>query len=120
MHQHTLIELYVLFLLGAAMHVLKRLSMTKLGKLAYLKAYWLNLVVRVFLGALGYALWQANPQVIQAYLPAWAKDVLPTGHVSAMLLGYFLDSGLDLLASKVPGISGEIPALPDNGAPAKP
>ena len=120
------------FLLGWAIHIMKKSDLTKRSELTpwdnligFLQWNWVALTVRFFLSVLGFILWFQDPAAVQkifvilaSYLADGSalKDTLqqvnfPLNAFSAGLYGYLADSLLDWLAARVPGLKPDLPSV---------
>lgn len=128
MHQHTTTLIWTLYLLGQIVHILKRASMAVRSKsnsihsrFEFIAFYWDVLLVRVVLCAGLFWVLLTNPRGLTklfAMLGAGFTADIPVDLGTALIFGYFADSVLDWLFSKIPMLQKELPALNGSSNPA--
>ena len=115
--------LWVLFLAGQVLHILKRAEFavrsvanpTK-SRLDFLRRNWMAVAVRVALGAAVFAFLATDKVPLGQLLTLVGITVsapIPLGYGASFVYGYCADSVLDWLCEKVPRLGKEIP--PFNG-----
>ncbi len=121
MYQHTTAAIWVLYLLGQFVHMLKRAGMAVRSKsnrirsrIEFIAFNWDALLVRVVLCAGLFWVLLTNPRSLTRILNLLGSDL--TADVSidfgtALIFGYFADSVLDWVVSKIPSLQKELPAL---------
>ncbi len=127
MHQHTTM-IWILYLLGQIVHILKRAGMTVRSKstsihshFEFIAFYWDVLLVRVVLCAGLFWVLLTNPRGLTelfAMLGAGITADISVDLGTALIFGYFADSVLDWLVSKIPMLQKELPALNGSSHPA--
>jgi hypothetical protein len=120
------LSLWLCFALGQATHILKRAGMAVRSpqnalrtRREYLRLHWDVLAVRALLSAALFWLLEGRPDLLAA-LPAIfgaPPAELPLTGATALILGYFADSVMDWLVSRVPALQKELPTA--NGWQAK-
>lgn len=107
----------VLFTVGFFLHVLKAASRgidhgVSCTRTQWFQKYWYAVLIRWVMALVFFLLYTSSPD-IAAKLFAWASFVptmsLPITKCTSLILGYFADSALDLVAKKIPFINREIP-----------
>jgi hypothetical protein len=114
------LSLWLCFALGQFTHVLKRAGMavrsrtnTLTSRREYLRFYWDALLVRSLLCAALFWLVQRQPALLAQVAAAFgaAPVELPLTGGTALVFGYFADSILDWLVSRVPALGRELPSV---------
>ncbi|HEV8384005.1 MAG TPA: hypothetical protein VGQ11_03970 [Candidatus Acidoferrales bacterium] len=127
MPQHTTTALWTLYLSGQLVHVLKRAGMAvrsksnRIGSRREFIAFnWDALLVRVVLCAGLFWVLLTNPRGLTRIFMALGTNFTADVSIdlgSALILGYFADSILDWMVSKVPWLQKELPAWTDPSHP---
>jgi hypothetical protein len=112
-------HLWMLFLAGHGLHVVKRASLSAKSplsgidtRLGWLRAHALNLGIRLFVNAAAFSYWIAHPAIATHAISAMGLPVnltLEPGHAAAAMFGLTGDSMVDWAAAKVPFLQKEIP-----------
>lgn len=121
MNHHSLLLLGLLFAVGMLLHVLKRANYAVMGKRfpsmrAWFQFYWVNLLIRSFFQMLIFFAAATEPDFLRSLMEKFGMTMaieLPVTLLTAPAFGYFGDSVLDWVTSKVPFLQKEIP--PANG-----
>lgn len=118
---------WTLYLLGQLIHILKRAGMAVRSKsnrissrLEYVALHWDALLVRVVLCAGLFWVFLTDPQSVTRVLVLLGAGLtadLPVDGGSALIFGYFADSVLDWIVSKIPLLQKDLPAWNDPGGP---
>jgi hypothetical protein len=128
MNQHTTAVIWALYLLGQVLHVLKRAGMAVRSRsnsihsrIEFIAFYWDALLVRLMLCAGLFAALLTNPRGLTKLLGMLGAGInadisVDTG--TALVFGYFADSVLDWLVSKIPMLQKELPAWNGPNSPA--
>ena len=114
-------HLWVLFVAGHGLHVLKRASLSAQSNLSGTKSVseWIRtnalaLVIRLFVNSAAFSYWIAHPSAATHAIASAGFPVnltLEPGHATAALFGLSGDSMMDWAAAKVPFLQKEIPAV---------
>ncbi len=128
MPQHTTAALWTLYLLGQFVHMLKRAGMavrSKSNRIAsrveFIAFNWDALLIRVVLCAGLFWVLLTNPRGLTRIIMLFGANVAADFSIdlgSSLIFGYFADSILDWMVSKVPLLQKELPAWNDPGNPA--
>lgn len=128
MHLHSTVMIWALYLIGQFLHVLKRAGMAVRSKsnsirsrMEFVVFSWDALLVRVVLCAGLFAALLTNPHGLtrlMAMLGAGIAADISVDPGTALIFGYFADSMLDWLVSKIPMLQKELPALNGSSHPA--
>jgi len=116
--------IWLLFLLGQFVHVLKRAGMALRGKNGitsrgqYVAHYWDGLLIRLVLSCGLFLILLKNPKGLVTLLGKFG--ITGVGDISvdvgtALVLGYCMDSVLDWLVMKIPALGRELPPVNGNG-----
>ncbi len=120
MQLHTTAMIWALYLLGQLLHVLKRAGMAVRSnsnsirsRMEFIAFSWDALLVRIVLCAGLFAALLTNPHGLTKLLAQIGAGI--TADISidpgtALIFGYFADSVLDWLVSKIPMLQKELPA----------
>jgi len=111
--------LWLLFLLGHALHVLKRASLSKPSPLSgtrthldWLRANAVNLAIRLLVNAAAFSYWIAHPQIGARLASAFGIPLdlsLAPSPAAAAMFGLAGDTLVDWAVAKVPALQKEIP-----------
>ncbi|MCL5287870.1 MAG: hypothetical protein M1453_07755 [Acidobacteria bacterium] len=117
---HATLVIWALYLLGQILHVLKRAGMAVRSKSNSIRSrwefvvfFWDALLVRVLLCAGLFAALLADPSGLTKLLASLGSGVtadITVNPGTALIFGYFADSVLDWLVSKIPMLQKELPA----------
>jgi hypothetical protein len=128
MFLNTTVMIWALYLLGQLLHVLKRAGMAVRSKsnsirsrVEFIVFSWDALLVRVVLCAGLFAALLTNPHGLTrlfALLGAGITADIFVDPGTALIFGYFADSVLDWLVSKIPMLQKELPAWNGSSHPA--
>ncbi len=128
MFLNTTVMIWALYLLGQFLHVLKRAGMAVRSKsnsirsrIEFIAFSWDALLVRVVLCAGLLAALLTNPRgltKLMAMLGAGITADISVDPGTALIFGYFADSVLDWLVSKIPMLQKELPTLDESSRPA--
>ena len=128
MNQQSTILIWLFYLLGQLLHVLKRASMAIRSKsnslrsrAAYIAFCWDALLVRLVLCAGLFAALLTNPRAVTKLLSGLGVSIsadIPMDPGTALIFGYFADSVLDWLVSKIPMLQKDLPAWNGPNFPA--
>jgi len=120
--------IWALYLVGQFLHILKRSGMAVRSKsnsirtrMEFIVFSWDALFVRVVLCAGLFAAFLTNPSgltKLMAILGAGIAANISVDPGTALIFGYFADSMLDWLVSKIPMLQKELPALNGSSHPA--
>lgn len=128
MPEHSSFAVWALYLLGQCVHILKRAGMAVRSKSnsirsrsAFVAHCWDALLVRLVLCA-GLFWWLlADPRSLARVLALCGVHLAPDfsmGLGTALIFGYFADSVLDWLVSRIPILQKELPAVNGSSHPA--
>jgi hypothetical protein len=128
MYLNTTVMIWALYLLGQFLHVLKRAGMAVRSKsnsirsrIEFIAFSWDALLVRVVLCAGLLAALLTNPRgltKLMAMLGAGITADISVDPGTALIFGYFADSVLDWLVSKIPMLQKELPTWDESSRPA--
>jgi hypothetical protein len=128
MHLNTTVMIWALYLLGQLLHVLKRAGMVVRSKsnsirsrIEFIVFSWDALLVRVVLCAGLFAALLTNPHGLSKLLAMLGAGISADVSVdpgTALIFGYFADSVLDWLVSKIPILQRELPTWNGSSHPA--
>ena len=120
MQQHITAGIWALYLLGQLVHILKRAGMAVRSKsnsihtrFEFIAFQWDVLLVRIVLCAALFWVLLTNPHGLTRIFRLVGADVpldISVDLGTALILGYFADSVLDWLVSKIPMLQKELPA----------
>jgi hypothetical protein len=115
----TTLCLWLLFLLGHTLHVLKRASLSKQSALSgtrtrldWLRANAVNLAIRLLVNGVAFSYWITHPQVGVRFASAFGIPLdlsLAPSPAAAAMFGLAGDTLVDWAAAKVPALQKEIP-----------
>lgn len=124
--QSTLL-LWTLFVLGQALHVMKRAGMAVRSKansiqsrVQFVAFCWEAVLVRLVLCSGLFAALQTNPHGLTKLLNlvgVAASVDISVDPGTALIIGYFADSVLDWLVSRIPLLQKDLPAWTEPGPP---
>lgn len=82
------------------------------GYKEFIKVYWPNIVVRTFLCMVAFELWVEKPEFLTFLLEkvGFTVTTIPLGKATSAIFGFFSDSLMDWVVSKIPGLQGALPA----------
>lgn len=117
---------WLTFLLGFALHVLKRADASSRSRISgvrsighFLGLNWAVILIRLAIGVGLFEMLWNNPKFFGDQLGASWIEKLPFGWGFALTIGYCQDSLVDWLCSKVPALQKEVPKFKaDEAAPA--
>ena len=128
MHYHITAAIWVLYLLGQFVHILKRAGMAVRSKsncirsrIEFIAFNWDVLLIRVVLCAGLFWVLVTNPRGLTRIfmlLGAGITADISVDFGTALIFGYFADSILDWVVSRIPFLQKELPAWNDPGQPA--
>ena len=128
MQQHSSALIWALYLLGQFLHILKRAGMAVRSKsnsirsrVAFITFSWDVLLVRVVLCAGLFAALLTNPHGVTKLIGMLGTGIpvdISVDSGTALIFGYFADSVLDWLVSKIPMLQKELPACNGPSQPA--
>ncbi|MBI1750474.1 MAG: hypothetical protein HY234_03650 [Acidobacteria bacterium] len=128
MREHSIAVIWMLYLLGQFVHILKRAGMAVRSKrnsihsrIVFIAFYWDALLVRIVLCAGLFWVLQTNPRGLTNLFALLGVNIgadISVDLGSALIFGYFADSVLDWLVSKIPILQKELPALNGSSHPA--
>ncbi|MGA2475560.1 MAG: hypothetical protein ABSF73_02960 [Terriglobia bacterium] len=110
----TNLFLYLAFVGGEILHVLKRASLAAQSTtnhytiLSYIKFNWPVFLVRGALGLVLFSLWLHSPAIL-SFLGLTVPTAFPETKAVAFGFGYFADSFLDYVGQKIPWWGREVP-----------
>lgn len=120
--------IWALYLVGQFLHILKRAGMAVRSKsnsihsrIEFIRFSWDALLVRVVLCAGLFAALLTNPSglsKLMALLGAGIAANISVDAGTALIFGYFADSILDWVVSKIPMLQKELPTLNGSSRPA--
>ncbi|MGA3294332.1 MAG: hypothetical protein ABSE45_10175 [Candidatus Acidiferrales bacterium] len=123
MHVPEHAHLWVLFIAGHGLHVLKRASLSAQSRISgtksrldWLRTNALNLALRLFVNGAAFSYWMAHPDAATHLIGAVgipANLTLEPGSATAAMFGLSADSMVDWAAAKVPFLQKEIPVAGD-------
>lgn len=112
-HHHTILELWILFVVGQAIHILKQSDLSLGSKSTFFLVAWKDLVVRFFIAAVFFGYWLAHPEALTQLLGLAHINfslTLAPEHATAAGFGFCSDSGLDWITAKFPKLRSDIPS----------
>jgi hypothetical protein len=128
MQLHTMVMIWALYLLGQLLHILKRAGMAVRSKsnsirsrIEFIEFSWDALVVRIVLCAGLFAALLTNPHGLTRLFALFGAGITVDIFVdpgTALIFGYFADSVLDWLVSKIPMLQKELPTWDESSHPA--
>ncbi len=128
MYQHTTAAVWLLYLLGQFVHMLKRAGMAVRSKsnrirsrFEFIAFNWDALLIRVVLCAGLFWVLLTNPRGLTRILSLLGSDLTVDVSVdlgTALIFGYFADSVLDWMVSKIPFLQKELPEWNEPGNPS--
>jgi len=120
MQAHNDIWIWLLYASGQMVHILKRAGMAVRSRtnsihsrLEFILFFWDSLLVRVVLCVGLFWVVLSNPRALAALLSLVGVDLaieVPVSRGTALIFGYFADSILDWLVSKIPWLERELPS----------
>lgn len=116
---HLTLGFWFVYIAGQALHILKRAHLGAGGIRGFFQRNWIALLVRLFLATALLMWWAQSPGFLNTLLGRFGVTVgfeLPLTWPTAAIYGFFSDSILDWVISKVPFLQSEVPAI--NGAAA--
>lgn len=128
MHEHATAAIWTLYLLGQLVHIQKRAGMAVRSKsnrirsrVEFIAFNWDVLLVRVALCAGLFWVLLTNPRGLTRIFLLFGAEIPADISVdlgTALIFGYFADSVLDWIVSKIPWLQKELPAWNDPGQAA--
>jgi hypothetical protein len=119
--------LWTLFVFGQSLHILKRAGMAVRSKtnsirsrVEFVAFCWEALLVRLVLCSGLFAALQTNPHGLTKLLTLIGVQIsaeIPVDPGTALIFGYFADSVLDWLVSKIPVLQKELPTWTEPNPP---
>ena len=127
MHIPESTHLWLLFLAGHTLHVLKRAGLSvqsnisgTQSRLQWLRTNAVNLAIRLFVNAAAFSYWLAHPdaptQLTRALNVPFDSTIAPCNAAAAMF-GLCGDTLVDWAAAKIPFLQKEIPVTGSASAP---
>lgn len=121
MYNSAAAAIWTLYLMGQFVHILKRAGMAVRSKsnriatrLEFIAFNWDVLLIRVVLCAGFFWVLLTNPHGLTRILTLFGAGIPADVSVdlgSALIFGYFADSVLDWIVSKIPWLQKELPAV---------
>jgi hypothetical protein len=111
---------WVTFALGVLLHILKRADTSAKSKLSgirsighFLEWNWIALLIRAALGVALFEMLWTNPKFFGDEFQVPWLERLPFGWGFALMIGFFQDSIVDWVFSKIPFLQKELPKIAD-------
>jgi hypothetical protein len=117
---HANITLWLLFFLGQVIHALKLGKTDKQGFAQHFKAGWVDILIRLSLCGVMFALWLNKPDMLTKLIGGIgiSEDFVQPGPATSFAFGLAADSLLDFLKGKNIPVLGQL--IPDEKEAEKP